>query len=368
MTEEKSMTWGRGIYRFAAMPGRMFWIGLAAMAAFPLVFGHNEYLMHLVILTLISSVLGMAWNLLGGFTGQVSFGHAAFYGTGAYAGGIIAHRFMVAQGDIDPSQVKELAVQAGHLAWWGLGLGGLTAAALGLLLGWICFRLRGPYFALSMLAASEVLRLIVNNWVGFTNGPRGIDVTRTFTTKEPYFYIVLALAAATFFTIKVLMNSKLGYYFVAIREDQDAAESLGINTTLYKMVSLLVSAFFAGTAGAFYFLYMGYIDTHTVFALHDISVITIMVVMVGGVATYWGPLVGAAIMVLLGEFIRVQAGGLLKKLGEGFSADAIHLAFFGILLILIIIFLPNGVVGDFGKLTRPVRALWARVRPAAEGN
>jgi len=342
-----------------AVPGKAFWIALAAMALLPLALGQNEYVMHLLILTLISSVLGMAWNLLGGFTGQVSFGHAAFYGTGAYAGGLIAHRFIVAQGDIDPSRVGVVAAKAGHLAWYGLGLGGLASMALALLLGWICFRLRGPYFALSMLALSEVLRLIVNNWVSFTNGPRGIDVARTFSNKEPYFYIILGIAAATFLAVRFLMNSKLGYYFVAIREDQDAAESLGINTTLYKMVSLMVSAFFAGTAGAFYFLYMGYIDTHTVFALHDVSIITIMVVMVGGVVTFWGPIVGAAIMVLLGEIVRVQAGAGFKKLaaltGGSLQADAIHITFFGVLLVLIIIFLPNGVVGDFAKIVRPLR-------------
>src|SRR5512136_1522957 len=139
MTQGNPIPLGRRLAGAIALQGKMFWIGLAAAAVFPLLFGGNEYVMHLVILTLISSVLGMAWNLLGGFTGQVSFGHAAFYGTGAYAGGLIAHRFMVAQGDVAPELIPEMGRHAGELAWWGLGLGGLAAAALALLLGWICF-------------------------------------------------------------------------------------------------------------------------------------------------------------------------------------------------------------------------------------
>ena len=141
--------------------------------------------------------------------------------------------------------------------------------------------------------------------------------------------------------VKQGMESKLGYYFVAIREDQDAAESLGINTTLYKTIALVLSAVLTGFAGAFYTNYMGYIDPKVVFALHDISIVTIMVVMVGGVATYWGPGVGAIIMVLLAEVIRS-----IPTLGTA------HQTFFGILLIVIIIFLPNGIVGDFAKLKR----------------
>ena len=141
--------------------------------------------------------------------------------------------------------------------------------------------------------------------------------------------------------VELVVKSKLGYYFVAIREDQDAAESLGIPTTLYKNVALVLSALFTGLAGAFYTSYMGYIEPHIVFALHDISIIAIMVVMVGGVATRWGPFVGAGIMVVLSEFIRS-----LPRIG------AAHQTLFGLLLIVIIIFLPNGVVGDLPKLKR----------------
>jgi branched-chain amino acid transport system permease protein len=164
---------------------------------------------------------------------------------------------------------------------------------------------------------------------------------RTWVQKTWYYYIILLIVAAAFFLVKKLIESKLGYYFVAIREDQDAAESLGINTTLYKTIALCLSGALTGVAGAFYTNYMGYIDPNVVFGLHDISIITIMIVMVGGVATYWGPFVGAIIMVVLAELIRSIPG-----LGTAYQT------LFGILLIVIIIFVPNGIVGDFPKLRR----------------
>lgn len=320
----------RKLQGFIRQVGPAFWIVVGALALLPLVGGAflNDYIYHLIILTLMWSIMGMTWNLLGGFTGQVSFGHAAFFGTGAYTGGLLAFKL-------------------GLSAWWGLLLGGFVAAALAAVIGWICFRLRGPYFALATLALAEIMRLIANNWVAFTNGPMGIQVQRTFTTKLPYYYIVLALAALTFLVIRGLIASKLGYYFVAIREDQDAAEAMGIPTARYKRISLFFSAFFMAMAGAFYMVYMGYIDPHVVYALHDISIITIMVAMVGGVATFWGPPVGALIMIIIGEIFRALPW-----------AGTAHLTFFGILLILIIIYMPNGVVGDAGKLLG-----WLRRRP-----
>jgi branched-chain amino acid transport system permease protein len=138
------------------------------------------------------------------------------------------------------------------------------------------------------------------------------------------------------------MESKLGYYFVAIREDHDAAESLGIDTTFYKTISLCLSGVLTGLAGVFYMNYMGYIDPSIAFPLYDISIVTVMVVMVGGAATYWGPIIGAVIMVFLAEEIRS-----IPYIG------AAHQTIFGIILILIILYLPNGIVGDFRKLIRP---------------
>jgi branched-chain amino acid transport system permease protein len=294
-------------------------------------FGLSTYVMHILILVIMWSVIGMAWNLLGGYCGQVSFGHAAFFGTGAYTAGMLYSKL-------------------GLSGWWGIPASIVVVAAFALVIGYICLRLRGPFFALATLSIGVILRIVAENLTGFTGGDLGIMIReRTWIEKTWYYYIILAVAGGTFFAVKKTIASKLGYYFVAIREDQDAAESLGINTTLYKTVALVLSAVLTGFAGAFYMNYMGYIDPKVVFALHDISIITIMVVMVGGVATQWGPITGAVIMVVLAEMIRN-----LPLLGTA------HQSVFGVLLIVIIIFLPNGIVGDFPKLKK----IWGRRRPA----
>jgi branched-chain amino acid transport system permease protein len=295
------------------------------LALLPLI-GLSSYVMHILILVIMWSVIGMAWNLLSGYCGQVSFGHAAFFGTGAYTAGMLYSKF-------------------GISGWWGLPASVVVVSFFAVVIGYICLRLRGPFFALATLSMGVILRIVSENLVEFTGGDLGIMIReRSWVEKTWYYYIILAIAFGTFLAVKRVMESKLGYYFVAIREDQDAAESLGINTTYYKNIALLLSALLTGFAGAFYTNYMGYIDPKVVFALHDISIVTIMVVMVGGVATYWGPAVGAVIMVLLAEVIRS-----IPMLGTA------HQTFFGILLIVIIIFLPNGIVGDFAKLKRVLR-------------
>lgn len=297
-------------------------IVLAVFSVLPLL-GLSSYVMHILIFVIMWAVIGMAWNLLGGYCGQLSFGHAAFFGIGAYTSGILYSKL-------------------GASAWWGLPLSLLVVAASSLIVGYIFLRLRGPFFALGTLAMGVILRVTAENLTAFTEGDLGIMIReRTWVEKIWYYYIILIMAACTFYLIKKVVESKLGYYFVAIREDQDAAESLGINTTFYKTVALCLSAVITGLAGAFYTNYMGYIDPKVVFALHDISIVAIMVVMVGGVATYWGPLVGSVIMVIFAEVIRS-----IPKLGTA------HHTLFGLLLIVIIIFLPNGIVGDYKKLKR----------------
>jgi branched-chain amino acid transport system permease protein len=300
-------------------------IVLALLAILPLI-GLSSYMLHMLVLVIMWSAVGMAWNLLAGYCGQVSFGHAAYFGVGAYTSGILYYQFKLSP-------------------WWGVPLSVIVVIIFSFLLGFIVLRLRGPFFALSTLAMGEVMRVSAENMNWLTGGNLGILIQeRTWVNKTYYYYIILAIASATFLVVKYLTESKLGYYFVAIREDQDAAESLGIDTTWYKTIALCISGALTGIAGAFYTNYMGYIDPGIVFALHDVSIVTIMIVMVGGVATFWGPFVGAIIMVFLAELVRSIPG-----LGVA------HQTFFGILLIVIIIFLPNGIVGDFQKLKRLVK-------------
>ncbi|MDQ1334189.1 MAG: branched-chain amino acid transport system permease protein [Thermodesulfobacteriota bacterium] len=291
---------------------------------------HSHYYLHLIIIALMWVVIGSSWNLLAGYTGQVSFGHAMFFGTGAYTAGILASKL-------------------GMSPWWGMMFGGIVSMLIGLFVGWVCFRLRGPYFALATLAGGEIFRLIAVNWESLTEGMVGILIIQTFKSKLPYYYIALVLAVFCIYFIHLVMKSKWGYYFVSIREDQDAAESLGINTTLYKNVSLLISSFFTGMAGAFYMNYMAFIDPEVVYSLHYISIMAILVGIVGGVATIMGPAVGAFVMVGVQETFRSAFFGLAPQwISQG------HALVFGLLVVFVIMFLANGIVGDWSKIKRNV--------------
>jgi branched-chain amino acid transport system permease protein len=315
-------------------------IAVLVLALFPLII-HNAYYQHLVILVLLWVIIGSSWNLLAGFTGQVSFGHAVFFGTGAYASGIFASKL-------------------GISAWWGMVFGGFGAMLIGLFVGWVCFRLRGAYFALATLALNEVMRHIATVWEPLTGGMVGILIMPSFVSKIPYYYLALLTAIFSVVLIQVVMKSKWGYYFLSIREDQDAAASLGINTYHYKTISLNISSFLAGMAGALYMNYMGFIDPEVVFSLHDISIMAILVGIVGGVGTIYGPVVGAFIMVGVHEFFRTGFFGFFQALAALTGSDFVnvvakyvseaHVLGFGILVVIVILRLPNGIVGDWDKL------------------
>lgn len=318
---------------------------LAIMLLLPLVV-QEAYYRHLMILVLLWVTIGTGWNLLAGYTGQVSFGAAAFFGVGAYTAGLLSHHLGVS-------------------AWWGMALGGLMAVVIAFPFGLITFPLRGAYFALGSLALGEVMRQVATSWESLTEGMMGILIMQTFISKLPYYYVALALAVFSILLVQVVTRSKLGYYFVSIREDQDAAASIGIDTTKYKMISLAMHAFLTGMAGALYMNYMGFIDPHVVFSLHDISIMAILVAIVGGVGTLYGPAVGAFIMVALQEVFRTAGFGALQALteamGGGFMTvvtkyvSQAHVLAFGVLVVVVIMNLPNGVVGDWARLKRAFR-------------
>jgi branched-chain amino acid transport system permease protein len=313
---------------------------LAVLIAFPLLVS-DAYYQHLMILVLMWVAIGSGWNIIAGYTGQVSFGDAAFFGTGAYTAGLM---------------VTKLGVSA----WWGLALGGLTAVAIAFPFGWICFRLRGAYFALATLALNEVMRHAATIGESVTGGMVGILIMQTFVSKLPYYYIALAIAVLSLVIVHFVVGSKWGYYFVSIREDQDAAESIGIDTHYYKMISLCLAAFLTGLAGALYMNYMGFIDPEVVFSLHDISIMAILVGIVGGVSTVYGPAVGAFIMVAVSEIFRSGGFGLLDHVSKTVQHPHVtiitsyikeaHVLSFGLLVIMVILFLPNGIVGDWDKI------------------
>jgi branched-chain amino acid transport system permease protein len=315
---------------------------LICLLLFPLII-RESYYQHLMILVLMWVAIGSGWNLISGYTGQVLFGAAAFFGVGAYTAALLSSKLEIS-------------------AWWGLPLGALLSVVIAFPFGWICFRLRGPYFALATLALNEIFRNIATVWESLTDGMIGILVMQTFISKIPYYYVALAIAVFAVVFIDRVMKSRWGYYFVSIREDQDAAESMGIDTLYYKMISLCISAFLIGLAGALYTNYMGFIDPKVVFSLHDISIMAILVGIVGGVGTIYGPMVGAFIMVAVQEIFRTGGFGLISAVGKftGWSfmnvvvkyISEAHVLSFGILVIAVILFLPNGIVGDWQVIKR----------------
>lgn len=305
-------------------------LGIVAVTIPPLL---GNYAQHVLVLMMMWITMATAWNLLGGYCGQVSFGHAVFFGLGAYGGGLVYLHW-----NISP--------------WWGMMTGPLLAVGIGIPIGLICFRLRGPYFALGMLALGEIFRIVFTNWRSMSGGAVGITISRTWgREKLPYYYIALAIAALSIYITYRLIYSKYGYYFVSIREDQDAAEAMGVPTTKYKLYALIPSAFFTGLAGAVFMNYIAYIEPHMVFSLADISIMMVLCVMMGGAGTLWGPVLGAGIFVALNEMMRATIG------------RQSYLIFFAIAC-LIIMFLPDGIMGEWGRIKR----VFTRRKPAYVGS
>ncbi len=313
----------------------------------------STYALHMMILIFINVLVGSSWNILGGYTGQYSVGHAAYFGIGAYTTMILM-------------QFKQVA------PWWGVWAGCGMALAIAIVIGWICFRLRGPYFVLASIAVAEIFRVCALNVKNLTNGAEGILVTEVpplkfgqtvitdWSTKVPFYYTGLAFVFVIIVVSALVYRSKLGYYFQAIREDQDAAHSLGINPTLYKNTALAISAVFTSLAGSLYGVYVGFIDPSTVLQL-DLSVQIVMICIIGGIGTIAGPVVGAALLVPLSEALRSNAitDALIKagvvseesKVGAFLKENLAHahVLIYGILVVIVILFMPEGVIGFFRK-------------------
>jgi branched-chain amino acid transport system permease protein len=319
-------------------------ISVALLAFLPRLV-ESTYVLHVLILILISVITGSAWNVVGGYAGQYSVGHAAYFGVGAYMTlGLMQYR--------------------GVSPWWGTFLGAAVALVTALVIGTICFRLRGPYFVLASIAVAEIFRVSALNLNAITNGAEGILATKVpWTSKVPYYYVALALALLVIAVNWIVRRSKPGYYFLAIREDQDAAHSLGINLTAYKNAALAISAVFTSLAGSLYALYVGFIDPTTVLAL-DLSVQIVMIVIIGGIGTILGPVVGALLLVPLSEALRsnlvtdllIRAGIVSADSSTGaFLREHLahaHVLIYGVLVVFVILYMPEGVVGFAKKAAR----------------
>ncbi|HVG22324.1 MAG TPA: branched-chain amino acid ABC transporter permease, partial [Blastocatellia bacterium] len=288
-------------------------------AAAPFIF-QARYSQHVLILVLLYVALGSAWNILGGFAGQLSLGHAAFFGIGAYAAAIIASK----------SQLSP---------WWAMIAGPVVALPVALVVGWVCFRLRGPYFTLATIAVGEMVRLVALNWQKLTGGAVGVVIRPSIfsgTSKIPYYYIILVMAAATVALCHFISRRKLGYFFMAIREDDETAESIGIDTTRYKLAALGLSASITAAAGAFYANYFLFVDPTIVLPL-ALSVEIVLMAIIGGLGTVAGPVLGAVLLKLSSEIFR------------SYFQQA-NLLIYGALLIVVILFMPGGLMGGFRGL------------------
>lgn len=301
--------------------------GLAgAVALLPAVV-ESGFVLNMAIMTLYTALIAQAWNILGGFGGQFSFGHAVFFGTGAYA-------------------MAVLQVKLGLNAWLALPVALTLGAAVGAMIGALTFRygLRGSYFALVTLAFAEVFRILANTFQ-FTGAGVGIQIPLResaadlqFAGKPGFLFAILALTVASLVIAWWLKHSRYGAWLQAVRDNEDSAAALGVDVFRVKLAAIALSGALMSAGGAFYLQYFRYVDPHIAYG-PAISVEALLAAIVGGMGTIFGPLLGALVLHGLGEATR----SLMQ------NAPGINLVIYGVLLVLIVMFLPRGIAGLFGR-------------------
>jgi len=289
--------------------------------------------LNFVMMALYATLIAQSWNILGGFGGQFSFGHALFFGTGAYIQAIAQ-----LQGGLNP--------------WVALVLAVAGAAAVGLFVGALSFRygLKGSYFALVTLAFAEVFRIVAVS-VPFTGGGVGLMVplresvaNMQFASRGGYLWLVLAFVVAALLVTWWLGNSRFGAYLQAVRDNEDAARAVGVNPFRIKLAAICLSALFMGAAGAFYVQVFQYLDPGLAYGSLS-SVEALVAAIVGGMGTLWGPVLGAVVLHVLADVTRNLFGEL----------PGINMVIYGSVLVLIVIYLPRGIAG----IGQSVRQLWS---------
>jgi branched-chain amino acid transport system permease protein len=290
-----------------------------AVALVPL-FVRNDYLLQVFFRIVLFAGLGLAWNLVGGYAGQLSLGHVAFFGLGAYGLAMLTAR--------------------GIPVWISIVFAAVIAALFAAIIGLIVFRLHGPYFTLATIAFAEVLRLSATN-LRATGGAIGLSTPPLFSGPNfwKWFYLAaVALAFLCFLVNYATSRSRPGYYLMAIREDEDTASAVGIDIAGYKLRALVISAFLTALGGAIYGSAFQYIVPDSVLTI-DISIQIAIVTMLGGAGTLLGPVVGAVLLLGASELFK-------NRFQES------HLLIYGILIVLVVLFLPEGIVGGLQQLVR----------------
>ncbi|AFZ66439.1 branched-chain amino acid ABC transporter permease [Deinococcus peraridilitoris] len=300
------------------------WLSLALIALmiiYPFVFGKN---MNWGIATLIFAGLALSWNILGGWTGQESFGHAALAGVGAYTLTLLAIHYQIAP-------------------WWGALIGMALATLLSLGWGWLTFRLRGAYFTLSSIAIALLIRIYaINDPNKFTGGSEGLfmpDLPTFFGLdlfdRRVEYWLAFAFVLLVLLITHVIRRSRLGYALLAVREDEESARALGINPLRMKMTAFAISAALTALGGCIYAIYLQAFEPHTLLEL-PLSIQIALMAIIGGRSSIQGPILGAIVILGLGELTR-------SFLGEA------NLLIYGFLILIVTLFAPGGIMGLFNK-------------------
>lgn len=299
---------------------------LSMLLIIPFSAGSN-FVFHLFILICSYAALASAWNIVGGFAGQLSLGHAVFYGTGAYVSTLLMLHL-----NLSP--------------WIGMFAGAAASIVLAVIISWPCFRLRGPFFALATIAVLEVVRLLVINQHDFTGGAAGLAVPlklgaewMLFRARWPYLLIAFGFLAITLLVSWKIKHSRLGYYLIAVREREDAAQAVGVNAVKVKLIAIVLSAALTSLIGSFHAMYLTYIEPGAMFSL-ELSIQIAMFALIGGLGTLSGPLIGTVIVLPLAELAR----GWLGDVGSG-----VHGLVYGLVLVAFVLTIPQGLVGRFGE-------------------
>jgi branched-chain amino acid transport system permease protein len=271
----------------------------------------NDYYQSFLLQVFMVIALAQAWNLISGMTGYVSFGHAAFFGVGAYAGALI--------------------LTWGFPWWLAVIKGAGIAALLAVPLGFLTLRLRGPYFAIAMLGLNEVGRIVATLWVNVTNGGSGLTLSpELLPSLDVKYFTMFGLALVATLLVAWIHRSRFGLELRAIREDEEAAEMVGVNTTLNKVIAFVLSAVIPGAVGAVYVMYTSYLNPASAFD-NARNIEMIVVVLFGGSGTVWGPILGAGTVMVLREILWAQF-------------PSAHLAALGVLLLVVVLYLPGGLI------------------------
>jgi branched-chain amino acid transport system permease protein len=292
--------------------------------------GLSPSLQDVLLLTFLYAGLALAWNIAGGYAGLISFGHAAFFGVGAYTSTILFVHF-----NITP--------------WIGIWFGGLLAAVFGAVLALVCARLRGPFFILSTLAFAEVVRIGALNWASLTGGPEGLSIppvagltNMVFASKTAYALVMLGYVVCVYTITKAIEASRYGFYLFAIRDDEDAASAAGVNPLLGRATAMALSAALTGIGGSLFAQYFLYLDPTFVIS-PELSFQFALLPAVGGLGTAIGPVLGSLLITPLSELLRSNLGN---------AAAGLHLVIYSAGLIVVMLYFPGGLAAAIGKLGR----------------